>query len=132
MTGLDTNVLVRFLVNDDEEQAKIVYKLFKEAEADKAELFVPFTVILELVWVLDSAYEITRLDILDSISDLLLMPILKFEQQTALQQFISSARQNNYDLPDLLIAHSAENQGCDNMLTFDKKAAKFELFKLLK
>ena len=132
MKALDTNILVRFLIGDDEKQAQIVYKLFKNAEIEKAELLVPFVVILELIWVLDSAYDITRTDILESISDLLLMPILKFEQRTTLQNFIFSAQQNNYDLSDLLIANSAKKQGCNTVITFDKKAAKFKLFELAK
>jgi len=131
MIGLDTNILVRFLMNDDEKQSKKVYKLFKKTEADKTELFIPSVVILELIWVLDSAYNISRANILDAISDLLLMPILHFEHQTSLQQFIVSAQQNKYDLADLLIAHAAKHQGCQKMITFDKKAAKFNLFELL-
>ena len=130
MKGLDTNILVRFLVGDDEIQAKKVYNIFKKAESSKNELFVPLLVVLELIWVLESVYEIRRAEILDSISELLLMPILKFEHQSALQQFTSSAQGNRYDLSDLLIAHSAKLQGCKTVLTFDKKASKCNLFEL--
>ena len=132
MKAIDTNILVRFLVGDDEFQAKYVYKLFKEAEANNDELFVPLLVVLELLWVLEAVYEIERKDILDAINDLLLMPILKFEHQAALQSFIRNARGNKYDLSDLLIAYSAEEQGCESVLTFDKKASKHALFKLAK
>ncbi|MBE9533027.1 MAG: type II toxin-antitoxin system VapC family toxin [Proteobacteria bacterium] len=130
MIALDTNLLVRFLVGDNEQQAKKVYQLFKKTEVNKTELLIPLLVILELIWVLDSAYDIDRGDILESINDLLLMPIFKFEQRTVLQKFILSAQQNNYDLSDLLIAHSAKFQGSDKTITFDKKAAKHELFEL--
>ena len=110
------------------------YQLFIKSktpdEVAKTELLIPLLVILELIWVLDSAYDIDRGDILESINDLLLMPILKFEQRTVLQKFILSAQQNNYDLSDLLIAHSAKFQGSDKTITFDKKAAKHELFEL--
>lgn len=131
MQGIDTNILVRFLVGDDELQAKKVYDLFKQAESSKSELFVPILVILELIWVLEAVYEIERKDILDSIADLLLMPIFRFEQQSALQKFILKTRDNSYDLSDLLIALSAEFHGCQHVLTFDKKASKYELFELL-
>lgn len=132
MKGVDTNILIRFLIGDDEQQAKKVYKIFKKIESEKKELFVPLLVILELVWVLESAYEIHRDEILSSISDLLLMPILKFEHQSALQQFILSAQGSRYDLSDLLIAHSAKINGCQTVITFDKKASKFNLFELAK
>ncbi len=132
MKGIDTNILVRFLIGDDKVQAEIVYKIFKKAESLKDELFVPLLVILELIWVLESVYEISRKEILDSIYDLLLMPILQFEHQSILQQFIQDAKVNSCDLSDLLIAHSAENKGCCSVLTFDKKASKHTLFELAK
>ncbi len=131
MKGIDTNVLVRFLVDDDRSQSKKVYKLFKRIESDNSELFVPLLVVLELIWVLDSAYEISRSDIIESISDLLLMPILKFEHQSVLQQFTCFARKNNYDLSDLIIAFSAKKCGCEDVITFDKKAAQSNLFELI-
>ena len=132
MKGLDTNILVRFLVGDDEIQARKVYKIFKIAEAEKQEFYVPLLVILELIWVLESVYEIQRKELLDSIGDLLLMPIFQFEHQSVLHQFIQNAYGNNYDLSDLLIAHSAKEQGCDSVITFDKKVSKHKLFELLK
>ncbi len=130
MKGIDTNILVRFLVGDDELQARKVYKIFKTAESIKNELFVPLLVVLELIWVLESVYKIERSIILDSIRELIMMPILKFEKQTALQQWIRSAHDNNLDLSDLLIAYSADVQGCKSIITFDRKATKHPLFEL--
>jgi predicted nucleic-acid-binding protein len=132
MKGIDTNILVRFLIGDDEQQAKKVYNIFKKAESEKDELFVPLLVVLELIWVLESVYEISRADILDSIREFLLLPILRFEHKSVLQQFTLSAQANRYDLADLLIAHSAKMQGCETVLTFDKKVSKFKLFELVK
>ena len=132
MKGVDTNILIRFLIGDNEQQAKKVYKLFKKAESEKNELFVPLLVVLELIWVLESVYEIPRDEILETLSDLLLMSILKFEHQSTLQQFTLSAQGNKYDLSDLLIAHSAKTNGCEIVITFDKKASKSDLFELAK
>ncbi|MFW8599855.1 PIN domain-containing protein [Desulfobacterota bacterium M19] len=132
MKAIDTNILIRFLVGDDKQQTKKVYNIFKKTESDKKELFIPLLVILELIWVLESVYEISRTDILDSISELLLMPILSFEHQTAVQQFSNEAQENKYDLSDLLIAHSAKEQGCETVITLDKKASKYKLFELVK
>ena len=130
MKGIDTNILIRFLVGDDDLQAGQVYRLFKQAEAEKTELFVPLLVILELIWVLESVYEIARKEILESIGDLLLMPILEFEQVEVLQKFILNAQGTSYDLSDLLIGQSAKEQGCQGVITFDKKAAASSLFEL--
>jgi predicted nucleic-acid-binding protein len=132
MKAIDTNVLVRFLTGDDERQAKKVYSIFKKAETEKIELFVPLVVVFEMIWILESVYEAARAEILNAIGDLLLMPIFKFDQQPAIQQFIHSAQGNKYDLSDLLIAHSAKINGCEAVLTFNKKASKFNLFELVK
>jgi len=131
MIALDTNILIRFLVKDDNKQAKLVYKVFKEAEAKQEILFVPLLVVLEVIWVLQSVYKISDKDILEAISELLLMPVLKFEMQQAIQEFIASAENIKLDLSDILIAHSAKLSGCESVLTFDKKASKFKRFKLL-
>jgi predicted nucleic-acid-binding protein len=132
MKAIDTNILVRFLIGDDEQQAKKAYNILKKAESEKEELFVPLLVVLELIWVLESVYKIARTDILDSIKEFLLMPILRFEHKSVLQQFTLSAQKNRYDLADLLIACSAKIQGCETVLTFDKKVSKFKLFELAK
>ena len=132
MKALDTNVLVRFLVQDDRRQAEIVYRVFREAEESKDTLFVPLLVVLEVFWMLESVYEIPRVDILDAIHELILMPILEFEAQPAILNAISQARKTRMDLSDLLIAHSARSSGCESVLTFDKRASDSELFERLK
>lgn len=131
MKALDTNVLVRFLMNDDEAQAQQVYRLFKTAEAQQEPLLVPLLVVLELFWVLESAYRLSRGEILEVMDDLLLMPILVFENRVALHHFLAEARNINTDLSDLLIAHSAQAAGAEEVLTFDRKALRSPLFKRL-
>ena len=130
MKGVDTNILVRFLTSDDEIQTKKVYKIFKDTEIEKKQLFVSLLVVLELIWVLESAYNISRNEVLESINDLISMPILKFESFSTLQQFINVAKGSSYDLSDVLIAYSAKFQGCESTLTFDKKASKLPIFEL--
>jgi predicted nucleic-acid-binding protein len=49
-----------------------------------------------------------------------------------LQQFTQTAHENSYDLSDLIIAHSAKEQGCKTVITFDRKASKYNLFELAK
>jgi predicted nucleic-acid-binding protein len=129
--GIDTNILVRFLVGDDTKQANKVYRVFKDAEENNNEMFVSTLVVLELIWVLDSVYKVDRMDILDSISQLLLMPIFQFESKGVIQSFIPAAQHSRFDLSDLLIAHTADSHGCDSVLTFDKKASKYQYFELL-
>jgi predicted nucleic-acid-binding protein len=129
--ALDTNILVRFLIKDDEKQAQLVYQLFKQTENNKDTLFVPLLVVLETIWVLQSVYNIADEDIASALAKLLLMPMLKFEQTSAIQGLIGSARDTKLGLADLLIAHSAKASLCQQIFTFDKKAAIFKYFLLL-
>lgn len=131
MKGLDTNILVRFLVKDDEKQSESVYRLFKKAESEKDAFFVPLLVILETIWVLKAVYEISRPDILDAINDILYLPILKFEGQPTLKRFLIDSQENSADLSDVLIACSARMSGCKTILSFDKKAVKIGIFELV-
>ena len=132
MKALDTNILVRFLVNDDEKQAKAVYSFFKKTESAGESLFIPLAVVLETIWVMESVYDISRNEILEALKALLSMPILKFESQPAIQAFMTSAMSASIDLADILIAQSACHSGCECVVTLDKRAAKSELFELLK
>ena len=131
MIGVDTNILVRFLTEDDAKQSNKVYQLFKNAEEEKKELFISVLVVLELVWVLESVYEIERIEILDSINLLIQMPIFHIENLTTIQNFILDAQQSKFDLSDLLIAQTAKTNGCEKILTFDKNVSKHKLFELL-
>lgn len=131
MKALDTNILVRFLIQDDKQQAQTVETLLNQAENNKQSFYVTLLVVLELIWVMEAVYEVTREDILLSINELLSMPVLNFEKQKVVRQFISVAQTSRFDLSDLLIALSALQEGCDTSYTFDKKAAKFKFFEKL-
>lgn len=131
MTAIDTNFLVRFLVKDDPKQARTVYNILKEIETEKNTLHIPVIVIIELIWVLEAAYDISRDEIINSLDQLLLMPIFTFENLSSIQQTIREAVGTKYDLADLFIANSAKQSGCTTVLTFDKKASKHPMFTLL-
>jgi len=131
MKALDTNILVRFLVKDDEYQAEKVFKLLKAAEDKRDKFFVPTVVVLELLWVLEFVYEISREDILKAIEDLLSLAILEFENREAVIRFLNLAREYRIDLSDLFIASISKEKGCEKTLTFDKKASKCNLFELI-
>ena len=72
-----------FLVNDDRVQSAKVRQLFATAEQERSMFYVPLLVLLETIWVLESAYQVKRSDLIETISELLLMPVLQFEQREA-------------------------------------------------
>ncbi|WP_298609536.1 PIN domain-containing protein [uncultured Thiothrix sp.] len=131
MKALDTNVLARFLMNDDELQAQQVYQVFKAAEAARERFYVSLLVIIELIWVLESCFKLSRLEVLEALQDLMFLPVLDLEGSNTLQSFIAEASTVKADLSDLLIAHQARHQGCIEVYTFDRKALRCPIFSKL-
>lgn len=83
MPGLDTNVLVRWLVEDDDKQAARAKELFEAARAEQTMYFVPSTVMLELEWVLRSRYQFDKATVLGTFNALLETQELEFQGEAA-------------------------------------------------
>ena len=132
MIALDTNVVVRFLVRDDELQAEQARTRLKQAEEKRERLLIPLLVVLETIWVLESAYDKTRAEILDAIRAMRQMSVLEFEASEVVERLLADGSEYGADLADILIAHSARAAGCESGITFDRKAAKLPFFTLLK
>jgi predicted nucleic-acid-binding protein len=129
--GLDTNTLVRFLVNDDTNQAARVKNLFEASEQSGAMLLISTPVVLELLWVLAAVYACSRPVILNALEELSMLPFLRFENPDLIHQLISTGRGTDIDLADILIGLAARHLNCDTTITFDRKAANSSLFELL-
>lgn len=132
MIAVDTNVIVRFLVRDDDKQAEAARRRLKLAEDRRERLRIPLLVVLETIWVLESAYDKTRAEVLDSFRDMRQMPVFEFEGDRVVEGLLNDGPKYKADLADILIAHSAESSGCDAGITFDKGADKLSFFDLLK
>ena len=128
MKAIDTNILVRFLLNDDKTQAKRVLNIFQKAEQKDERFFVSALVLLELVWVLSAVYGKSKNDTALALESLLSMPLLEIEKAEAVFKALLDAKKSNFDLADLLIAHCSKAAGGEPVLTFDKRAAKHRLF----
>ena len=131
MKGLDTNVLVRLLVDEDAAQTQRAVALLESAEGAGESLFVSSLVLLELVWVLESAYACTRAEVLDALTRLTMMQVLRIDRLDAVHRALALARTSKQGLADLLIGACAVAGGCTSVLTFDRAAAASELFEPL-
>ena len=132
MTAIDTNIIVRFLVRDDEKQAETARQRLKRAETRRERLKIPLLVVIETIWVLESAYDKTRSEILDSIRDMRQMPVFDFEADSVVEGLLNDGPKYRADLADIMIAHAGKAIGCDAGITFDKGATKLPFFDLLK
>lgn len=131
MAGLDTNILVRWLVDDDAGQSRRIDELFKSVARRGESLFVPLTVMLELEWVLRSRYQFTKPEILQALNALLETRELDFQAEPALERALHAYRQGSADFADCLHAGSCWSEGKAPMLTLDAKAARLADAELL-
>lgn len=130
MIALDTNVLVRYLVRDDEAQAATARSLMSSLTADQPG-FVCREVILELVWVLERAYGLSREDIADALEQLVSTDVLVIEAGADVAQAAFSYGTGSTGFSDLMILAAAERSNALPLHTFDRKAVRQEGVTLL-
>ena len=124
MPGLDTHVLVRWLVEDDDRQTLRAQGLFEAARANQASLFVPVTVMLELEWVLRSRYQFDRATVLGTFNALLETQELQFQEEAALERALHLYRPGLAEFADCVHAGICAAAGRAPMWTLDERAAR--------
>ena len=130
MIALDTNVLVRFLVQDDPEQARIANMVLDQL-TDAAHGFVGREVLVELVWVLERAYGYQRADIAAALDGLLSAIELVIEAADEVGVAVDRYRNDGFGFADLMIAAAARRADATELVTFDRKAARLPGVRLL-
>lgn len=128
MLGIDTNVLVRFLVQDDEAQFEKARKLIKREVSAGGRVFVNQLVLMETEWVLRSRYSVPKNQIIEAISGLLDANDVQFEDEPAIEEAIFIWKESNSDFADCLIGAKNRRLGCRATATFDLKASKLPSF----
>jgi predicted nucleic-acid-binding protein len=124
MPALDTNVLVRYVVQDDSGQFAAAKRLVSRCVAEGKSLFVPVTVALELEWVLRASFGYVKDDVLQVLSSLFSAAELTFEAERALEVALQLYREGSADFADCLHIALAAEAGEQPLWTFDKGAAK--------
>ena len=128
MLGIDTNVLVRFLVRDDEAQFDRARKLIKRELAAGRRIFVSQLVLLETEWVLRSRYSLAKIQIIAAVSGLLDANDLSVEDEPAVEEALFTWKDTATDFADCLIGARNRRLGCRATATFDLRAAKLPGF----
>ena len=131
MTGVDTNVLVRFLTQDDPGQAARVNALMAEAEARDDRLFANNVVVCELIWVLESGYGFDKADTAHAVELMLATRQLEFEDRNLLRQALGDYRTGKADFADCVIGRRNAAQSCAKTWTLDRGAADLPFYELL-
>lgn len=131
MKGLDTNVLVRYLVKDDAKQAEMASAWIRKAIASGEDCFINHIVLCELVWVLESAYGFPKKEIADVLEKILITRQFEIESKDIVRQAIHDYRHGSGDIADYLIGRINHSHGCDVTGTFDRALKQGTFFVVL-
>ena len=123
MIGLDTNVLARYIMQDDARQSPMATRLVESLSA-QAPGFVPLVVVVELAWVLSSAYDLDRAQLVKAFDALLRTKEIVVDRAETVWKALRVFQSANADFADCLIERSASVAGCDQTMTFDRGAVK--------
>jgi predicted nucleic-acid-binding protein len=130
--GLDTNVLVRYVVQDDAAQARAASRLIETRCTGEDPGFVSLLVLAELVWVLDRAYGYARDQVGSVLDGILTAAELKVEQPDLARRALVDYGNGPADFADYLIGHVNAACGCSTTATFDKRTVKSALHNLIR
>jgi predicted nucleic-acid-binding protein len=128
MIGIDTNVLVRFLIRDDESQFEKARKLIKREVTAGRRVFVNQLVIMETEWVLRSRYAVPKAQLIGAISGLLDSIEIQFEDEPSIEEALFMWKDSTADFADCLIGAKNRRLGCRSTATFDVKASQLACF----
>lgn len=132
MIGLDTNILVRYIVQDDAGQAAAATALIEGECTAKNPGWVDCVVQYELVWVLESAYGYTRATVVEVLRTMLTSIELRVESPDMAWSALRSYQSGGAGFADCLIGLRNRQAGCETTATFDKRAGRMATHRLAK
>ena len=126
MNAIDTNILIRYLTQDDVKQGEAAKELIENGEP----VFLSHIVFIEAVWVLTASYGLDRLTIAKVLHELISSDFFLIEKSQLINKGLQDY-QNGFDFADMVISYCGESKDCNTTYTFDKKASKHPVFTLL-
>lgn len=130
MIGLDTNVLVRYIMQDDPKQSAKATVLIESLDADQPG-FISVVCVIELYWVLTSCYGLTNHQVRQALDVLLRTKQIIVDRADQVMRALRVFEAGKADFADCLIERTAASAGCEQTMTFDVSAAKYAGMKLI-
>jgi predicted nucleic-acid-binding protein len=130
MIGLDTNILVRYLAQDDPVQSPKARDIIERRLSEENPGFVSIVAMVETVWVLDRAYGLAANEIAAAVERMLQAEVLVIENEQEVFTAMVALKQGRGSFADTLIAELGTRAGCARTLTFDQKALRARGFEL--
>lgn len=131
MIGIDTNVIIRYLVQDDKAQARRASHLMERELTPQSPGFINLTTLCEIVWVLCRSYKVDKTSQIQILDGLLTTKQLVVEDVAVAWKALRAYEVGNADFSDAIIAQVNAKYGCEKTVTFDKKAGKLECMELM-
>ena len=131
MTGLDTNVLIRYLIQDDPKQARQANQIIDRQLSEQNPGFVNLATILEVVWVLRSLLKRSPSEIATHLEQLLAADSLEIQNEQQVFEAAFALKRGTGEFEDALIGALNAWAGCSRTLTFDRKTARLRYFRVM-
>ncbi len=128
MIGLDTNVIVRYLTQDDSVQSRRATEILEQQLTKERPGFICVVTMVEIVWVLDRAYGLTAQEIAAALERMLQTDVLLIENEQEVFTAMIALKEKQGAFADALIAALGAKAGCKHTLTFDQKALRLSGF----
>jgi predicted nucleic-acid-binding protein len=120
MKFIDTNIFIRFLVNDIPQKADACEKIFKNAVAKKETLFTTEMVIAEIIWVLESYYDLSQKEVQEKVEKILNTPNLSCPRKDLILNALTIYGEKNIDYIDAYNALILKDKGIKELYSYDK------------
>ncbi len=132
MTGLDTNIIVRYIMQDDPVQSAKAIRIIERSFTEQNPAFISLASILETAWVLESSYRLSHQQVAQAIERMLQIESLNIQNEHEVSAAARALKTGQGSFADALIGALGIWAGCDFTLTFDKKASRLQGFELIK
>ena len=128
MIAIDTNILLRHLVEPESAQGLLATELLERTISRDNPGFIGIVVLVEIIWLLQSRYHVTLPEMRSAVAELISLPQWVVEHEAAVRAALRSSRD---DIADLLVHEIGRQAGCAKTITFDNKFARLEGVELL-
>ena len=132
MIGIDTNVLIRYLVQDDPMQAQAATQLIESTCTKDTPGLLNHLVLCETIWVLEGCYSQPKTTLMKTIEQILRVTQLRVHEPLVVWQALEDYREHQTNFSDHLLSRINRNRDCTTTMTFDRQASKSPVFTLLK
>jgi predicted nucleic-acid-binding protein len=128
MVGVDTNVIVRFLIKDDPEHYRSALSILQHAKAENENVYISLIVLAEVSWVLKSVYKFSRRELHSALQDIISNPLFVLQEESAVEDALRWFSSGKADFADYLAGVMCKKASGSPLLTFDKNCSEKQLF----